>query len=121
MSGGDDAAEKTTMIRTLNDSMRAALPHVPSTLGLAVLTPGIQALDAGTRFAVVEAVKSYSAFDKGDDPYGHHDFGAVTVNGNEVFWKIDYYERNNLNAGSEEPWSVLKTTRVLTIMLSEEY
>jgi hypothetical protein len=49
-----------------------------------------------------------------------HDFGSFELAGETFFWKIDYYN-NDLVAGSEDPADPSKTTRVLTIMLAEEY
>jgi hypothetical protein len=54
------------------------------------------------------------------DPYGEHDFGNFEVAGQKFFFKIDYYDPN-LEFGSEDPGDPQKTTRVLTIMLAEEY
>lgn len=49
-----------------------------------------------------------------------HDFGSFKHGENTVFWKIDYYDKH-LVYGSEDPSDPAKTTRVLTIMLREEY
>jgi hypothetical protein len=55
-----------------------------------------------------------------NDPYGEHDFGALTVEDRKIFFKIDYYDRA-LAGGSPDPADPRVTTRVLTIMLAEEY
>ena len=55
-----------------------------------------------------------------NDPYGEHDFGSVTIDGTNLFWKIDYYDLS-LQYGSSDPSDPAQTARVLTITLAEEY
>lgn len=85
-----------------------------------MLTQGIQAEGEEFLMAVVEAVKSFSGFNDGNDPWGEHDFGAVEVSGQKVFFKFDYYTLD-LTAGSENPANEGVTHRVLTIMLAGDY
>jgi len=66
------------------------------------------------------SVATFSDFDKENDPYGEHDFGNFTLAGRKFFFKVDYYD-SNMEFGSEDPADPSKTTRVLTIMLAEEY
>lgn len=40
--------------------------------------------------------------------------------GTPIFWKIDYYDRK-VEFGSENPADPAQTTRVLTLMLAQEY
>ncbi|WP_371229910.1 DUF3768 domain-containing protein [Roseovarius sp. 2305UL8-3] len=103
-------------IRELNDRFRR--DGVGN--GSVMLTIGIQ--ERGSVFAVaaVQAVRSFEAFSEDNDPWGEHDFGAVQVQGEKVFWKIDYYTPD-LSAGSENPANEGITHRVLTIMLPTEY
>ena len=51
------------------------------------------------------------------DPYGEHDFDAFELDGRKLFWKIDIYDADE-RYGSPDP---AVTSRVLTIMLAEEY
>jgi hypothetical protein len=62
-------------------------------------------------------VANFEAFTEAGDPHGGHDFGAVTVDGKRVFFKVDYYDRAK-EWLSEDP---AKTSRVMTILLAEEY
>ncbi len=66
------------------------------------------------------AVRSFSAFTSGNDPHREHDFGALIVRGERLFWKIDYYDVD-LTYGSAAPEDPSVTQRVLTIMLASEY
>ncbi|HUB63143.1 MAG TPA: DUF3768 domain-containing protein [Methylocella sp.] len=49
-----------------------------------------------------------------------HDFGSFELAGQRFFWKIDCYDKS-LEFGSVDPADPENTTRVLTIMLAEEY
>ncbi len=55
-----------------------------------------------------------------NDPYGEGDFGALQVEGERILFKVDYYDRS-LTGQSPDPADASITTRVLTIMLAEEY
>ena len=88
--------------------------------GHRVITAGVQAKGSDFVIRAVAAVGAFEDFDDANDPYEHHDFGAVTIQGENVFWKIDYYDKEMLY-GSENPHDPSVTTRVLTIMLAEDY
>lgn len=51
---------------------------------------------------------------------GEHDFGILVVDDTKLFFKIDYYDRD-LEHGSEDPANPEVTTRVLTVMLPDDY
>jgi hypothetical protein len=103
-------------IRELNDRFRSeGLGN-----GSIMITSGVQALGNDAMREVIDAVQSFSDFAKDNDPWGEHDFGAVQVGGEKVFWKIDYYALD-MKAGSENPANEGVTHRVLTIMLANEY
>lgn len=85
-----------------------------------VQTEGISALPPADQSKIREAVEKFSAFNPSNDPYGEHDFGGFEHEGQRIFWKIDYYDKQ-LQQGSEHPEDPAQTTRVLTIMLAEEY
>ena len=88
--------------------------------GRALITRG--ALGRGEAFAAEDfaAVKAFTAFTPENDPHGEHDFGSLTVSGTKLYFKIDYYDLTE-QAGSPDPADPEVTTRVLTILLPEEY
>ena len=53
---------------------------------------------------------------------GEHDFGSFEMEGQKLFWKIDYFEKgSDYLAGAETPENAETTDRLLTIMLAGEY
>lgn len=56
----------------------------------------------------------------GNDPHGERDFGALDLDGTRLFWKIECYDPS-CGYGSDDPADDAKTTRVMTVMLAEEY
>jgi Protein of unknown function (DUF3768) len=102
-------------IRELNDVLRTTF-----TGGQVMLTSGVSSLPSKISTAVIESVKAFSTFTKDNDPNGEHDFGCITVDDEKFFWKIDYYD-TSLEYGLPDPSDPAVTTRVLTIMLANEY
>jgi hypothetical protein len=88
--------------------------------GRVMMSAGVAALNQASHLAVCAKVKSFNTFTGDNDPHGEHDFGGFDCGGDKFFWKIDYYTPD-LEHGSEDPCDPTKTTRVLTIMLAEEY
>lgn len=105
-------------IRELNDRFRQ---NMDFSLGRWVMTRGVN--DKGALFTqrACRAVRTFSDFNKGNDPHGEHDLGRLEVDGETILWKIDYYADQRLQHGSEDPSDPAKSYRVLTVMLSEEY
>lgn len=103
-------------IRELNDRFRCK----GIGRGSIMLTQGIQEKGGDFAVAAVKAVREFDAFSGDNDPWGEHDFGAIEVNGEKVFFKIDYYDLS-LQQGSEDPANEEYTCRILTIMLASEY
>jgi hypothetical protein len=102
-------------IRQLNDGFRTTYIG-----GRVMLTRGFIALAATTKARVLEAIKTFNAWDAGNDPYGEHDFMSVEVDGEKIFAKIDYYSPD-MESASGDPADPNNTTRVLTIMCADEY
>lgn len=107
--------DRTTQIRRLNDRFRRT-----GLGGKVLVTHGIN--DQGREFLAkcVRQMQLYDAFDESNDPYNEHDFGQMNIDGQKVFWKIDYYD-HSMERGSPDPSDIERTTRVLTIMLAHEY
>jgi hypothetical protein len=104
-------------IRDLNDAFRKTLN---STLGRVLVTAGVNALPRDLRARALLEVATFETFDADDDPHGEHDFGGFELAGHTFFFKITYYDPRR-ECDSDDPADPAKTTRVLTLMLAEEY
>ena len=89
-------------------------------MGHWVTTPGIRQKGVAFLILVAKAVQTFDDFSADNDPYGEHDFGALTLWGSRLFWKIDYYDLS-MQMGSNDPSDPAVTRRLLTIMLASEY
>ena len=102
-------------IAVLNDAFRRS-----GGPGRTLFTAGLSDLGVEFSHLALGLVRLFDKFDSNNDPHGEHDFGSFELHGRKVFWKIDYYDRD-LEYGSPDPTDPAVTTRVLTIMLAEEY
>ena len=104
-------------IRTLNDVFRRSASGPQLVSGQLVVTRGV--LERGEDFLAraILAVRSYAEFSADNDPYGEHDFGSFALQSEKLFWKIDLYEDPNVKDTVGSP----VITRVMTIMLADEY
>jgi hypothetical protein len=109
----DDA--QTAAIRNLNDAFRTSLAG-----GAVLLTAGIIALGAEAPVRILAAVRAFDAFDADNDPWCEHDFGALEVDGERIFFKLDYFDLTRA-MHSTDPADPSVTERVMTIMLASEY
>jgi hypothetical protein len=103
-------------IRELNDAYRC----FGAGKGRTMYTKTLCDLGVGFQLAALLCVKNYNSFTPGNDPHGEHDFGSFELDGEKVYWKIDYYDRY-CEYGSEDPADPDQTCRVLTIMLASDY
>ncbi|MGO9686530.1 MAG: DUF3768 domain-containing protein [Steroidobacteraceae bacterium] len=108
---------KRDRIRELNDALRTSFDQK---LGQIVMTSGVDALASDVKAMAIRKVATFSDFTEDNDPHNVHDFGNFEVDGQSLFWKIDYYD-STLAFGSDDPSDPQQTTRVLTLMLAEEY
>jgi len=105
----------TNRIRELNDAFRTTLKG-----GRVMVTSGVAELSDVLKSKVLMRVANFQDFTPANDPHGEHDFGSFMLLGQKFFWKIDYYDKE-MEQGSKDPSDPEKTTRVLIIMLAEEY
>lgn len=115
-----DSDERVRKIRELNDAFRKYPWNDASALGRTMVTHGVNAKGPEFVLRALNAVAGFDAFNADNDPHGEHDFGALEVDGEKLFWKIDCYDKA-MEFGSENPSDPNCTTRVLTVMLREEY
>jgi hypothetical protein len=105
-------AQNLNRIRDLNDRLR-----VSGEGGRIVMTSSIAYVPLDVRTSAMRAIRKFADFSDDNDPWGEHDFGQVTVEDQEFFWKIDYYDVN-IEWGSPDPADESVTCRVLTLMLA---
>ncbi len=106
---------KTARIRALNDQLRQNFAD-----GIAVMTPGVAALGPGAVERIVKTIAVFDDFCHANDPHEEHDFGSFEADGQKIFFKIDYFDRD-LSMHSPDPADPAVSQRVITIMLAEEY
>lgn len=99
----------------LNDALRRDFGR-----GRLVLTQGVASLADAELRQLLGEVQRFDQFGPDNDPHEEHDFGKVMVEAVSYFWKIDYFDRD-MRKGSPDPADGNLTTRVLTIMRSDEY
>jgi hypothetical protein len=111
-----DATDILT-IRDLNDQFRATLSPLH---GDVVVTRGVHECGEAFFAEALAVVRSFSRFTPQNDPFGEHDFGDFEHRGEQLYWKIDYYDPD-WTYRSADPADATRTKRVLTLMLAEEY
>ena len=104
-----DCAARSAAVRKLNDALRTTLT------GTVLMTAGVVALGPDKQAEILAAIRAFDAFDA--DPWAEHDFGAIEVAGERVYFKLDLTRA----FASREPADPSVTERVLTIMLASEY
>jgi hypothetical protein len=109
--------EKIVRIRELNDELRTK-GHALN--GRIVAMGGLINDDREKHRRVFEAAAAFDSWTAGDDPYGEHDFGRFTVDGEAFMFKIDYYSLDEAH-GSEHPEDQNTTIRVMTLMYADDY
>jgi hypothetical protein len=100
-----------------NDLFRTVL--IPCPWARLVLTSTVA--ESTDREAILTALRefNFNDVDPENDPRGEHDFGKLTVNGEDYFFKFDYYAPC-MNYGAD-PYFERACVRVLTVMRADEY
>jgi hypothetical protein len=104
-----------TRIQELNDAFRQSFVG-----GTVVVTAGFSSLSAERRGLILAKLQTFDQFNKDNDPHCEHDFGLIEHRDVRCIWKIDYYD-SDMELMSPDPADPSVTTRVLTVMLAEEY
>ena len=104
-------------IAAFNDQFRKD----PSRLGKVYVTDGVAAHGPEFVARAMAATAAFDAFTTDNDPWGERDFGSFLLDGETLFWKIDYIDKVNPELGAEDPSNSTTTARILTIMLADEY
>ena len=105
----------TDKIRQLNDILRKTFIG-----GQVMLTTGIRAKSEKDQAEILQKVRSFNEFTKANDPYAEHDYGRFSHNGEDIIFKIDYYNKT-YDRMSDDPSNPNITNRVMTIMCGDEY
>ena len=104
-----------TRIQELNDAFRRSFVG-----GVVVVTAGFKSLPADRRCSILAKGRAFDQFNEDNDPHGEHDFGLIEDGDARCFWKVDYYDLD-MEIMSPDPADPSVTTRVLTLMLADEY
>lgn len=116
-----------TQMQMRNDIFRKSVLSRPQTYGKVNFTQGFACLPNGIVQQVIQAIKTFSDFNEGNDPHKEHDFGSIQLEGQpKIFWKIDYYPDVSCEFDPESDWGTdekdfLTAYRVMTVMLASEY
>ena len=109
----NDAFRKLACLGVAPDQAIAGRMHVTRSLAEA---------EDGFMAEAVKATGEFNSFSSENDPWGWHDFGAVDIRGEKVFWKLDLYEADSdFRYGAETPDNPATTIRVLTIMMASDW
>ena len=76
-------------IRELNDAFRRTFSG-----GRVMMTSGVSELPDMVKAKALQLVASFDDFTEDNDPWGEHDCAALTVDGQRIIFKIDYFDRD---------------------------
>ena len=101
----------TDEIRDRNDRVRngKGIPVVD----IVVLSDAIKSMQYKSVITILYEIAKFDNLTKGNDPYGEHDFAALTVCDKNIMFKIDRFDKDLKMHGTDR--------FVMTVMLEEEY
>lgn len=79
-----------------------------------VQTIGVNMLPPEEQSRLREAVETFNDFNNDNDPWNEHDFGKISQDGVDYFWKIDDFGQYHKDHGATHHL-------VLSIMRADEY
>jgi hypothetical protein len=109
--------ENAAKIRALNDLFRTG---ERLDLGTVVANGDLAQADPDIQQAALTAVREFTAWTDGDDPYLEHDFGTFSLGAMTFIFKIDYYDPK-MEFGARDPADPATCRRLLTIMFAHDY
>ena len=110
-----EGLRRAEIVARLNDRLRKTGGG-----GEIYLSRGVAALPNETQLEIFLAVQMFADFSPENDPHGEHDYASLSILGQRIIWKMDYYH-SGLKFHSRDLASSALTRRVLTIMLANEY
>lgn len=87
--------------------------------GCTMVTMGVIAQGDSFVAEALKLVREANTFNPENDPHDEHNFGSFDVQGQKVFFRLDYYDRAS-ECASPDPGNPMLTCRVLTIGLMSE-
>ena len=117
-----DASTRLEQIARLNDRARLGLDRTARTVITRNCLARLAEADGAPKEQIVLQAQLMAAFRhcsfSSDSP--ERDFAVIEFLGHKVWLKVDYYDAA-MEFGSEDPADASQTTRVITILLPEDY
>jgi Protein of unknown function (DUF3768) len=102
-------------IQELKDAFRQSFVG-----GTVVVAAGFLSLTAERRGLILAKLQTFDQFNKDNALNREHDFGIIEDRDVRCIWKTDCYD-SDMELMSSDPADPSVSTRVLTVMLAEEY
>lgn len=112
-------SDTSQRIAELNDAFRKS--PLDRSRGKLSMTAGVNAHGPAFVARAIAALIAFNQFNADNDPHNEHDFGAFEIDGERLFFKIDYFDERDPDLGAEDPSDPSVSERALTLMLADEY